>query len=74
MREQENINDDILKLTPEELEENIYKNLTSNNPQAAENIVEFSFKERKFKLLILTMASVLKHTPSLVLEKVEKLH
>lgn len=50
MREQENINDDILKLTPEEQEENIYKNLTSNNPQAADNIVEFSFKDRKFKV------------------------
>jgi len=50
MREQENINDDILKLTPEELEENNWKWLTSNNPQAADNIVEFSFKERKFKV------------------------
>jgi dynein intermediate chain 1 len=50
MREQENINDDILKLTPEELEETLYKCLTSNNPQAAENIVEFSFKDRRFKV------------------------
>ena len=42
-------NDDILPLTAEEKEEQIIKNLNSNNPQAPHNMVQFSFKERLFK-------------------------
>lgn len=43
------MNDDQEKLTEEEKNETQYKALGSNNPRAPQNIVEFSFKERKFK-------------------------
>lgn len=36
-------------LTQEQKEENIYKKLTSNNPQAPNNVTKFSYKERIFK-------------------------
>jgi dynein intermediate chain 1 len=36
-------------LTQEQKEENIYKKLTSNNPQAPLNVTKFSYKERLFK-------------------------
>lgn len=35
-------------LTEEEKKETIYKDLISKNPQAAHNIMQFSYKERKF--------------------------
>lgn len=35
-------------LTEEEKKEPIYKSLIALNPQAAHNIMQFSFKERKF--------------------------
>ena len=44
-----NMNEEQLKLTPEEKEEMQYKSLSSNNPRAPHNIVEFSFKDKKFK-------------------------
>ena len=37
------------QLTNEEKEEQIIKNLNSNNPQAAHNLMQFSFKDRVFK-------------------------
>ena len=37
------------QLTAEEKEEQIIKNLNSNNPQAPHNIVQFSFKDRIYK-------------------------
>jgi hypothetical protein len=37
------------QLTAEEKEEQIIKNLNSNNPQAAHNLVQFSFKDRVYK-------------------------
>ena len=36
-------------LTQEQKEENMYKKLTSNNPQAPLNVTKFSYKERLFK-------------------------
>lgn len=36
-------------LTQEQKDEVIYKKLTSNNPQAPNNITKFSYKERIFK-------------------------
>ena len=36
-------------MTQEQKEENIYKKLTSLNPQAPSNITKFSYKERIFK-------------------------
>ena len=40
---------DQLDLTAEEKDEQIIKNLNSNNPQAAQNLLQFSFKDRGFK-------------------------
>lgn len=37
------------ELTPEERDENIFKALTSNNPQAPHNLTKFSWKDRCFK-------------------------
>lgn len=37
-------------LTPEQKEAMIYKKLTSNNPQAPQNITKFSYKDRYFKV------------------------
>ena len=41
---------DQLDLTAEEKDEQIIKNLNSNNPQAAQNLLQFSFKDRGFKI------------------------
>jgi len=41
--------DSQLDLTAEEKDEQIIKNLNSNNPQAAQNLLQFSFKDRGFK-------------------------
>ena len=57
MQDSENNNNDDLnqlpgyeqeQLTEEEKKEPIYKSLIALNPQAAHNIMQFSFKERKF--------------------------
>ena len=37
------------QLTAEEKDEQIIKNLNSNNPQAAHNLVQFSYRDRIFK-------------------------
>lgn len=42
------VDDMRLNLTPEELAMEIDKELTTNNPQAAHNIMQYSFKDRKF--------------------------
>jgi hypothetical protein len=36
-------------LTQEQKDETVYKKLTSNNPQAPNNVTKFSYKERLFK-------------------------
>ena len=48
--DQGNMNNDREILPPEKLEENIIKTLTSNNPNAPHNLVQFSFKDRNFKV------------------------
>jgi dynein intermediate chain 1 len=37
------------QLTEEEKNENIFKTLTTNNPQAPHNLTKFSYKDRMFK-------------------------
>jgi len=62
MEQEEDFNNDLMnqeiareKLTAEEQAEVIYKELSSKNPQAAHNIMQYSFKERKFIRLDETM-------------------
>ena len=47
---QQALNDAQEDLTQEELEETLYKTLTSNNPQAPHNLTKFSHKDRCFKV------------------------
>ena len=62
MEQEEDFNNDLMNqevarvpLTPEEQAMVIYKELSSKNPQAAHNIMQYSFKERKFIRLDETM-------------------
>lgn len=41
---------DILHLPPEELDKNVTKTLTFQNPQAPSNIAQFSQKDKQFKI------------------------
>jgi dynein intermediate chain 1 len=43
------MNNEQEQLTNEQKEELVYKSLTSNNPQAPHNLVQFSYKDRVFK-------------------------
>jgi len=45
-----NMGFDQIQLTAEEKDEQVIKNLSSLNPQAAHNLVQFSFKDRSFKV------------------------
>lgn len=49
MADANNLGHDQEDLTQEQKDETIYKKLTSNNPQAPNNITKFSYKERHFK-------------------------
>ena len=46
----QNMGIDQLQLTQEEKDESVIKTLTANNPQAAHNVCQFSFKDRHFKV------------------------
>ena len=50
LMDQNNMGIDQLQLTQEEKDEAQIKTLTADNPQAAHNICQFSFKDRNFKV------------------------
>jgi dynein intermediate chain 1 len=50
MEDQNNMGPEILHLSPEELDKNVTKTLTFDNPNAPTNIAQFSYKDRQFKI------------------------